>query len=87
MPLYTNLSLFLIISSKNYISHPKSLMESAVAMVFRRKVSQGSRFKKTFLLPCYDVVVLLHKLPSLIRRHCHTELVDIMVLNCHYYQR
>ena len=47
MPPYTNLSLFSKISSKNYISHPKSLMKSAVAMVFRRKVSQGSRFYKT----------------------------------------
>ena len=42
----TNLSLFLIISSKNYISHPKILRKSAATMLFDRKVSQGSSFKK-----------------------------------------
>ena len=46
MPPYTNISLFLIISSKNYISHPKILKKSAATMVFVRKVSQGSSFKK-----------------------------------------
>ena len=46
MPPYTNLSLFLIISSKNYISHPKILMKSAATVVFVRKVSQSSSFKK-----------------------------------------
>ena len=72
MPTYTNLSLFLIISSKNYISHPKILMKSAVTEAFVSKVSQGSTFKKvdstqTFVLSCDVVVVLLHKLFSLIR--------------------
>ena len=37
----TNLSLFLII-----ISHPKILKKSAATVVFDRKVSQGSTFKK-----------------------------------------
>ena len=46
MPPYTNLSLFLIISSKNYISHPKILIKSAATMVFGRKVSQSSSFEK-----------------------------------------
>ena len=70
---YANLSLFLIISFKNYISHPKKiLMKSAATMVFGRKVSQSSSFKEdfnliqTFPLPCDVVVVLLHKLFSLI---------------------
>ena len=39
MPPYTNLSLFLIISSQNYISHPKMLTKSAATVVFVRKVS------------------------------------------------
>ena len=43
---YTNLSLFLIMSSKNYIFHPKILMKSAATMVFGRKMSQGSSFDK-----------------------------------------
>ena len=42
----TNLSLFLIISSKSYISHPNILRKSAATVVFDRKVSQGSSFKK-----------------------------------------
>ena len=46
MPPYTNLSLFLIISSKIYISHPKILTKSAATVVFVRKMSQGSSFKK-----------------------------------------
>ena len=46
MPLYTNLSLFLIISSKSYISQLKNLMTNAATMVFDKKVSQGSSFKK-----------------------------------------
>ena len=46
MPHYTNLSLFLIISSKNYIPHPNILMKSAATIVFGRRVSQGSSFKK-----------------------------------------
>ena len=46
MPPYTNLSLFLIISSKNYISHANILMKSAATVVFVRKVFQGSNFKK-----------------------------------------
>ena len=46
MPPYTTLSLFLIISSKNYISHPKTLTKSAATVVFVRKVSQGCSFKK-----------------------------------------
>ena len=45
-PLYTNLSLFLIISSKSYISHLKNLMTNAGTMLFDKKVSQGSSFKK-----------------------------------------
>ena len=43
---YTNLSLFWIICSKNYISNQKILMKSAAIMVFVMKVSQGSSFKK-----------------------------------------
>ena len=68
MPPYTNLSSFEIISSKNYVSYPNILMKSAVAVVFGRKVSQGSSFKKdsefnsNFLLPCDVVVAILHKL-------------------------
>ena len=46
MPPYTNLSLFLIISSKNYIFHPKTLTKSAATVAFVWKVSQGSSFKK-----------------------------------------
>ena len=46
MPPYTNLSLFLIISSKNYISDPKNLTKGAATVVFVRKVAQGSSFKK-----------------------------------------
>ena len=46
MPPYTNLSLFLIISSKNYISHPPKITKSAATVVFVRKVPQGSSFKK-----------------------------------------
>ena len=46
MPPYTNLSLFLIISSKNYIFYGKTLMKSAAIVAFTRKVSQGSSFKK-----------------------------------------
>ena len=46
MPPYTNLSLFLIISSKNYISDPKILTKGAEIVVFVRKVAQGSSFKK-----------------------------------------
>ena len=46
MPPYTNLSLFLIISSKNYISDPKILTKGAATVVFVRKVAQGSSFKK-----------------------------------------
>ena len=46
MPPYTNLSLFLIICSNNYIPYPKILMKSAATVVFSRKVSQGSSFKK-----------------------------------------
>ena len=42
---YTNFSLFLIISSKTYSSHPKILTKSAATVVFVRKVSQGSSFK------------------------------------------
>ena len=43
---YTNFSLFLIISSKNYISHPPKITKSAATVVFVRKVPQGSSFKK-----------------------------------------
>ena len=42
MPPYTNLSLFLIISSKSYISDPKILTKGAATVVF----AQGSSFKK-----------------------------------------
>ena len=35
-----------MITSKNYISHPKILMKSAATVVFVRKVSQDSNFKK-----------------------------------------
>ena len=58
-------SLFLIISSKNYISDSKLLTKSAATMVFVRKVSHGSSFKKdqkvnsthTFAFEC-DVAVV-----------------------------
>ena len=43
---YTNLSLFLIISSKNNISYPKILMKSEATVVFGRKASLGSSFEK-----------------------------------------
>ena len=43
---YTNLVLFLIIGSKNYISDPKILTKSAATVVFVRKVAQGFSFKK-----------------------------------------
>ena len=46
MPPYTNLSLFLIISSKNYICDTKILTKGAATVVFVRKVAQGSSFKK-----------------------------------------
>ena len=46
MPPYTNLSLFLIISSKNYISDPNILTKGAATVVFVRKVAHGSSFKK-----------------------------------------
>ena len=71
---YTNLSLFLIINSKNCISHPKVLTKSAATVVCVRKVSQGSSLTKivnstqTFPLSCDAVFVLLHKLFSLIRQ-------------------
>ena len=74
MPPYLNLSLFLIISSKNYISDPKILIKGAATVVFIRKVAQGSSFKKivnsthTFALACDVAVVLLHKLFSVIRQ-------------------
>ena len=42
MPSYTNLSLFLIISSENYISDPKILTKGAATVVF----AQGSSFNK-----------------------------------------
>ena len=45
MPPFTNICLFLIISSKKYIK-PKTLMKSAATVVFGRKVFQGSSFKK-----------------------------------------
>ena len=45
---YTNLSLFLIISSKKYISDPKILTKGVATEVFVRKVAQGSSFKKDF---------------------------------------
>ena len=43
---YTNLSLYWTINSKNYIFHLKKLIKSAATMVFGRKMSQGSSFKK-----------------------------------------
>ena len=67
IPPYTNLSLFLIISSKHYISHQKNLMKSAATMVFDMKVSQCSSFKKdnqvnsNFSIACDIVVVPPHK--------------------------
>ena len=69
---YTNLSLFLIIGSKNYISDPKILTKSAATVVF----CQGSCFKKdtyiistqTFAFACDAAVVPLHKRFSVIRQ-------------------
>ena len=78
MPPYTTLSLFLIITSKNYISHLKTLTQSAATVLFVRKVSQGSSLKiivnstQTFPLACDIVVVPLHKLFSLI---CQTTII------------
>ena len=46
MPPFTNLSSFLIISTKNCISYPIILMKSAATVAFGRKVSHGSSFKK-----------------------------------------
>ena len=46
MPPYTNLSLFLIISSKFYISQPQNVMNSEATMVFGRNVYHGSSFEK-----------------------------------------
>ena len=46
MPSHTNLFLFLIISSKNYIPHPNILTKSVATVVFVRKESHGSSFKK-----------------------------------------
>ena len=71
---YTNLSLFLIISSTHYISHPKILKKSAATVVFITKISQVLVLKKivnstqTFLLACGLVVVPLHKLFSLVHQ-------------------
>ena len=53
MPPCTNLSSFLIISSKNYVSYPKILMKSAVAVIFGRKcrrvlVLKRSQFNSNF---------------------------------------
>ena len=80
---------FLIFNNQLQKLHfpPKNLMKIAASMVFGWKKVQGSIFKKGsqfnshFLLPCYVVVVLLHRLFSLICWHCHTEFVDIMKLN------
>ena len=46
MPPYTNLSLFLIINSKTYVSHQNILTTSAATVVFVRKVSHDSVFFK-----------------------------------------
>ena len=45
MPPHTNVSWYLITSSKNFISHPNILMKSVATMRLDRKVSQGSSFK------------------------------------------
>ena len=74
IPPNTNLSLFLMISSKNYISDPNILTKGAATVEFVRKVAQGSSFKKDsqfnshFAFACNVAVVLLHKIFSLIRQ-------------------
>ena len=71
---YINLSLSLIISSKNYISNPKILTKGGATVVFVRKVAQASSLKKianwthTFAFACDVAVVPLHKLFSFIRQ-------------------
>ena len=74
MPPYTNLSLFLIISSKNYISDPNILTKGAATVVFVRRVAQGSSFKKDsqfnphFCICTWCCGCALHKLFSVIRQ-------------------
>ena len=74
MPPYTNLFLFLTISTKNYISDPKISTKGAATVVFVRKVAQCSSLKKivnsthTFAFACDVAVVPLHKLFSVIRQ-------------------
>ena len=71
---YTNLSLFLIISSKKYISDPKLLTKGVATEVFVRKVAQGSSFKKDsqfnshFCICIWSCGCALHKLFSVIRQ-------------------
>ena len=62
---FTNFSLFLIIGSKKYIFYPKNLMKIAATMLFGRKVSHDSIFKKDSQLDF--AVVLLRKIFALIR--------------------
>ena len=61
MPPDANLSLFLIISSKNNISHSKFLTKSAATVVFFWKVSQNSSFKKdqSIQLQLFHCIVIL----------------------------
>ena len=59
MPPYTNLSLFLIISPKNYISYSKILMKRAATVVFGRKVSQGFSFKNSCQLKLFYFHLML----------------------------
>ena len=65
---YTNLSLFLIISSTNYISHPKKLINEKCSNhgVWQESVPRLDS-TQTFLLSYDAVVVPLRKLFSLIR--------------------
>ena len=67
MPPYTNLSLFLIISSKNYISDPKILTKGPATVVF----AQSSSFKKDNQLNTHFSICMcvpLHKLFSVIHQ-------------------
>ena len=92
MPPYTNISLFLKVSDKNYISYPKILMKSEATVVFDQKISQGSIFKKdSQFISIFSIVMwCCGCAPSqafLFLWHLHSEFVNIMILNNHYSQR
>ena len=55
---YTKLSLFLIISSKNYNSYPKVLTKSAATVAFGRKVSEDYTFKRDSQFSSYFSIAM-----------------------------